>query len=106
MSDALSSIWTVLYFVAGQPHPLVVVEVIAACCGLLGSLLLALKGSTARWGWLLFFVSNIGWITFSFGFGHWFLLIQQLGFTVTSVIGIWKWLIQPVVDKKLDEVIL
>ena len=76
-------------------QPLALVELFAATCGLLGSLLLALKGRAAPWGWLFFALSNVGWIAFSYGYGHWALLVQQIGFSITSAIGIWKWLIEP-----------
>lgn len=79
-----------------QPYALV--ELFAAACGLLGSLLLALKGRVAPWGWAFFALSNIGWIAFAYGHSHWFLLVQQIGFSITSAVGIWKWLIQPIFD--------
>lgn len=88
-------------------QPLVLVELFASLCGLLGSLMLALKGRAAPWGWVFFALSNIGWLTFSYGYSHWFLLVQQVGFSITSAIGIWRWLIQPRFDglvvRHLDE---
>lgn len=98
---------TILYL-AAQPwlasalqtlqQPLVLVEVFASACGLLGSLVLAMKGRSAPWGWVLFMASNVGWLVFSYGFSHWFLLVQQIGFSFTSAVGIWKWLIEPRFD--------
>lgn len=109
MSPELREFLQLIYLLAGAPHYLVVVEVIAAVCGLLGSLLLALKGQSAPWGWMFFMISNVGWLAFSYGFGHWFLLVQQIGFSITSAIGIWKWLIEPRLDytvaTRLDEVV-
>lgn len=109
MSPELREFLQLIYLLAGAPHYLVVVEIIAACCGLIGSLLLALKGESARWGWMFFMLSNVGWLAFSYGFGHWFLLVQQIGFSITSAIGIWKWLIEPrldyLVSTRLDEVV-
>jgi nicotinamide riboside transporter PnuC len=78
---------TTLYL-AAQPW-------LASACGLLGSLLLALKGRSAPWGWVFFAFSNAGWLVFGYGNGHWFFLVQQIGFSITSAIGIWKWLIEP-----------
>lgn len=40
-------------------------------------------------------ISNIGWIAFGAGHQHWFFIAQQIGFTVTSVLGVWTWLIHP-----------
>lgn len=86
-----------------QPYALV--ELFAAACGLLGSLLLALKGRAAPWGWVFFALSNVGWLTFSYGHSHWFLLLQQIGFSITSAIGIWQWLVMPAVDAWLDRLV-
>lgn len=109
MSPELREFLHLIYLLAGEPHYLVLVEVFAAVCGLLGSLLLALRGQSAPWGWMFFMLSNIGWLTFSYGFSHWFLLVQQIGFSITSAIGIWKWLIEPrldyAVNTRLDEVV-
>ncbi len=76
------------------------IELFAAACGLLGSFLLALKGRIAPWGWAFFMASNAGWIAFSVGFGHWYLLVQQLGFTATSSLGLWNWLIKPSLSER------
>ncbi len=70
-------------------------EIFASMCGLSGSLLLALKGRFASWGWVMFLLSNVGWLVFGFGHSHWFFFMQQLGFTLTSLIGLWVWLIKP-----------
>jgi len=85
----------ILPWLATVLQPLVLVELFASTCGLIGSLLLAMKGRIAPWGWVFFALSNIGWITFSYGYSHWFFLVQQIGFSITSAIGIWKWLIEP-----------
>lgn len=34
-----------------------------------------------------------------------FLFAQQIGFSVTSAIGIWHWLIVPAVDKHSDKLV-
>lgn len=71
------------------------VELFSATSALLGSLVLALKGKYSGWGWVLFSFSNAGWIVFSHGYGHWFFLLQQIGFSITSAIGIWHYLLRP-----------
>jgi hypothetical protein len=68
-------------------------ECVAALAGLTGAALLALKGEHAGWGWAAFLVSNAGWIAFAIARRHWFLLLQQVGFTATSLLGIWSWLL-------------
>lgn len=74
------------------------VELFSMVCALLGSLVLALKGKHAGWGWVLFACSNAGWIVFAQGYGHWFFLMQQIGFSITSAIGIWTYLMKPACD--------
>lgn len=96
---SLSSAWQALL------APFVLVELFASTCGLLGSLLLALKGKAAAWGWVLFAMSNAGWLSFSYGHGHWFLFVQQIGFSITSLIGIWRWIIEPRLDMWLQRAI-
>lgn len=86
-------------------QPLTLVELFASACGLLGSLLLALKGRVAPWGWVFFALSNAGWLAFSYGYSHWFLLVQQIGFSITSAIGIWKWLLEPFIDTWIDRLV-
>lgn len=83
----------------------VMIEIIATACGLLGSLVLSLKGNRAAWGWLLFAMSNVGWLAFSFGHSHWFMFIQQFGFSITSAIGIWKWLIEPAIERRFERIV-
>jgi hypothetical protein len=85
--------------------PIVLVELFASTCGLLGSLVLALKGKRAAWGWVLFAFSNVGWLAFGYGYGHWLFFVQQIGFTVTSVIGIWNWLIGPAIDRHHERLV-
>lgn len=81
-------------------EPYALIELCSMTCALVGSLLLALKGRLAAWGWVLFGLSNAGWIVFALGHRHWYFLAQQIGFSITSIIGIWSWLIVPALDSK------
>lgn len=81
------------------------IELFATACGLLGSLVLSLKGNRAAWGWLLFAMSNVGWLVFSFGYSHWGMFAQQIGFSITSAIGIWKWLIEPAIERRFERIV-
>lgn len=56
--------------------------------GLLGAFLLATHTRISRYGWLAFFAANIAMIGFAIGIGRYGLLVQQLGFTATSLLGI------------------
>lgn len=81
------------------------IELFATACGLLGSLVLSLKGNRAAWGWVLFAMSNVGWLVFSFDHSHWGLFAQQIGFSITSAIGIWKWLIEPAIERRFERIV-
>jgi len=48
-------------------------------------------------GFVAFLVSNVGWLAFSAWHGHWGLFAQQLVYLATSVLGVWTWLLRPVV---------
>ncbi|PIV91311.1 MAG: hypothetical protein COZ20_06450 [Gallionellales bacterium CG_4_10_14_3_um_filter_54_96] len=68
-------------------------EWIGCVTGLLGAALLSANNRYSGWGFALFLISNIAWI----GFG-WFthaigMVVMQLGFTLTSLWGVWNWLI-------------
>lgn len=69
------------------------IEALAAAFGLIGAFLLAHKGQHAAWGWVAFLASNAGWLAFGWIRGHWFLCIQQVGFTASSLLGIRNWLL-------------
>ena len=71
------------------------VEMLSAGLGLLGAILLATKNRYAGLAFVAWFVSNLGWLIFGAHNDHWFFFVQQIGFTVTSVLGIWNWLVNP-----------
>lgn len=71
------------------------IELVSALTGMLGALLLATRSKYAGWAFVAWLISNVGWIVFGAGNQHWFFILQQLVFTVTSLIGIWNWLVRP-----------
>lgn len=71
------------------------IEAAAALCGLTGAFLLAWKGPGAGRGWIWYLGSNAGWLAYAWAAGAYFLFAQQIGFTVTSCIGIWTYLLEP-----------
>lgn len=73
------------------------IEMLSAGLGLLGAFLLATKSRYAGLAFVAWFVSNLGWLIFGAHNDHWFFFAQQIGFTITSVLGIWTWLIRPAV---------
>ena len=76
------------------------IELTAAAFGVLGTVLLALNGPRAGWGFVAYLVSNAGWIAFAWIHSHWALLGQQVAFTVSSLLGVWVWLVKPRVTSK------
>jgi len=68
------------------------IEWVGAITGLAGALLLSLNINASGYGFILFLLSNIAWIIFSLRRRTYGLLVQQLGFTATSIIGVLRWL--------------
>lgn len=71
------------------------IELTAAAFGVLGTLLLALNGPRAGWGFVAYLVSNAGWILFAWKHAHWGMLAQQVAFTASSLLGAYVWLLKP-----------
>jgi hypothetical protein len=74
---------------------LLAIEWGGACFGVLGTILLALNGPRAGWGFVAYLASNLAWIASSWMQGQWPLLTQQIIFLASSLLGIWVWLVQP-----------
>lgn len=70
-------------------------EIVAAILGVTGTLLLAIKSPYAGWAFVAYLISNVGWIAFGSVHGHWALVGQHVVFSITSLIGIWVWIIKP-----------
>jgi len=58
--------------------------------GLVGAFLLATHSRVSRYGWLAFLIANIAMIGFALGIHRYGLLLQQLGFMGTSLLGIYR----------------
>lgn len=82
-----------------------IIEILAAAFGLLGTVLLAHKGQHAGWGFAAFLASNIGWLAFSWDNRHWFMFAQQIGFTAASLYGLWTWIVGPWIDRRFDAMV-
>ena len=80
------------------------IEWVAAIAAVAGTVLLARKGPRAGWGFVLYLVSNAGWIASALHHGAWALLAQQAVFVATSLWGVWVWLVQPLLESlEIDE---
>lgn len=58
--------------------------------GLAGAFLLATHTRFSRYGWLAFLAANLALIGFSIGIGRYGLLVQQVGFTATTLLGLYR----------------
>ena len=65
-------------------------EWIGSGLGLGGAFLLATNSRLSRYGWLAFLGANIAMIVFAVGIDAYGLLVQQLGFTATSCLGLYR----------------
>jgi hypothetical protein len=61
-----------------------------AATGLAGAFLLATNSRISRYGWIGFLFANFFMLGFAIAGGHWGLLTQQVGFTATSILGIYR----------------
>ena len=69
----------------------IVIEWSRSATGLLGAAILASNSAITGYGFMAFFISNLFWIAYAVRSRAWGLLAMQIGFTTTSVIGIWRW---------------
>lgn len=63
---------------------------LASACGMSGAFLLATSGDIARWGWVLFLLSNGLWIWSGCKARNKSLVLQYLFFTGTAFYGIYN----------------
>lgn len=72
-----------------------ILEWVGCFAGLCGAALLAWKCKYSGWAFVVYLVSNGAWIAYGLLSHTPGMVVMQIGFTVTSVIGIWNWLIAP-----------
>ena len=68
-----------------------VAEALGALFGVTGAWLVAAGSRRAFAGFVCFLVSNVFWIWFAVGGGHHWLVLQQVIFTGSSLLGLWRW---------------
>jgi len=66
------------------------IEWIGCATGLCGAALLALNNRYSGWGFVLFLVSNVAWIYFGLLTHATGMVVMQVGFTATSLMGVWR----------------
>ena len=67
-----------------------VFEWAGALFGLAGSFLLATNSRVSRYGWLAFLVANVTMAAFALLIERNGLLMQQVGFTATTLLGLYR----------------
>lgn len=68
----------------------------AGCAlGISGAVLVAIKSPHARWAWAMWLVSNLSWTVYGLATGNLALTLQQGAFSITSLIGLWHWVLSP-----------
>ncbi len=65
-------------------------EWLGALMGLLGSWMVAMDGDLSKYGFIGFLVSNLCWIAFGLRKKAWGLLTMQVGFTGSSLLGLYN----------------
>lgn len=69
------------------------IEWLGAFSGLAGSALLALNNANySGYGFIVFLLSNLCWLFFGVKSKAWGLVSMQVGFTITSLLGVYNWL--------------
>ena len=68
-----------------------VLEWSGAMLGLIGAAMLAINCKVSRFGWLFYLASNVCWVIFGIATHAFGLVVMQAGFTVTTLIGIYRW---------------
>jgi len=66
------------------------IEWTATILSLAGAIMLSTNMTGARWAWPVWLVSNIFWIWFGCEKEAYGLVLTQIGFTVTSLIGVYR----------------
>jgi hypothetical protein len=67
-----------------------VLEWSGSILGLLGAFVLATHTHFSRYGWFLFFAANLFMIGFAISIDAYGLLVQQMGFMSTSLLGMYR----------------
>lgn len=72
-----------------------ILQWIGCVSGVLGAALLAWRSRWSGWGFVVYLFSNACWIAFGVVASLPGLVVMQCIFTLTSAVGVWRWLIFP-----------
>ncbi|WP_338924098.1 nicotinamide mononucleotide transporter (plasmid) [Pseudomonas silesiensis] len=68
--------------------------------GIAGALLVASNTRYSPWGWLSFLISSTCMAGFAGLTGAYGLLLLECCFFLTNVLGLWRWLLLPYIEKR------
>lgn len=68
---------------------------VGCATGVIGSLLLATRSKWSGWGFVSYLTSNACWVTFGLLTRAPGLVVMQVAFTATTILGVWQWLVRP-----------
>lgn len=66
---------------------------IGSIIGLLGSFMLAFHNNYSGFGFIAFLLSNFAWFFYAIKTRTWSMLVMQVGYTASSLLGVVKWII-------------
>ena len=69
-----------------------VIEWSGSIFGILGAFMLALNNEYSGWGFVMFLLSNVFWITYGIKTKMYSMLSMQAIFTMSSILGVINWL--------------
>lgn len=79
-----------------------VLEWLGCIFGVTGAAYLARNSRWSGYGFIFFLASNVAWISFGIMTDAYSMLVMQCAFTITSLVGIRRWLIQPRKDDQIE----
>ena len=71
----------------------VLTQWLGSAMGITGALLLAMNTPWSAYGWISFLLSNFAWVFYAYRQRVWSMLVMQLVFTGTSLLGITRWIL-------------
>lgn len=72
-----------------------VMEGVGAVAGIIGAALIASNTPVSSYGWVGFSISNVLLSGFAIHIRAWWMLSMQVCFSITNMVGLWRWLIEP-----------
>jgi hypothetical protein len=82
------------------PEHLVMIKWGGACFGVVGAGLLAIKCRASGFGFVAYLASNAFWLASAIAQDDKPMLLMQVVFTLTSMLGVYRWLMLPWIKER------